>query len=236
MISREEINKSIEAFILLKRHNYVYSLSDLNFLFKYDKCEDADLNEDVVFKKVWDMASEMKDGIKAERRFNGEVLITHGGSGKAITSAPNGASFHIMNNDYFCHEIAKALTSGRQKNNFLRYDFGSIAEYFYIGNTNGLPSYDLVISHPPAKCRFAELDYDEVLAKHGEKDARAYYAVRSFAFVRKGGTLMVIVPREEYIKTHETVVELLFHIEGATFDFNVPEDAGNNYILKYTRV
>ena len=47
---------------------------------------------------------------------------------------------------------------------------------------------------------------------------------------------MVIVPREEYIKTHETVVELLFHIEGATFDFNVPEDAGNNYILKYKRV
>jgi len=236
MVDREQLNSSIEAAILNTPHDYVYSMAELNFFRKYDKCEDAGLNENVVFKKVWEMALTMDEGVKPEDRFNGDVLVTHGGSGKAITSAPKGVSFHVMNHDYFCHEITKLLTSGRQRNNFLRYDFGSIAEYFYLGNTNGMPSYDLVITHPPAKCRFAELDYDEDLAKLGEDDARVYYAVRSFAFVRQGGTLMAIVPRDEYIKTHEKIVELLFHIEGATFDFNVPEDAGDDYILKYTRV
>jgi hypothetical protein len=233
---REQLNESIESFIIRKAHDYVYSIADLNFLYKYDKCEDADLNEAVVFKKVWEIATKMDEGIKAENRFNGDVLITHGGSGKAITSAPRGVSFHIMNHDYFCHEITKALTSGRQKDNFLRYDFGSIAEYFYLGNTNGIPSYDLVISHPPEKCRFAEFDYDELLAKYGEKDARVYYAVRSFAFVKQGGVLLVIVPRKDYIPIHERITELLFHIEGANFDFEVPKITGDDYILKYTRV
>jgi len=236
MEARQRLNKSIESFIINKRSDYVYSIGDLNFLRKYDKCEDAGLNENVVFKKVWELASNMEEEVKPENRFNGDVLITHGGSGKAITSAPDGASFHVMNHDYFCHEITKSLTSGRQKENFLRYDFGSIAEYFYLGNTNGLPSYDLVITHPPAKCRFAELDYDETLAQLGRSDARAYYGVRSFSFVRKGGYLMVIVPREEFRQTHEKIVELLFHIEGATFDFEVPEITGEDYILKYKRI
>ena len=236
MANREDLNKSVESFILNKSHDYVYSISDLIFLRKYDKCEDSDLKEAVVFKKVWEMASKMKEDVAAEDRFNGDVLVTHGGSGKALTSAPEGASFHVMNNDYFCHEITKALTSGRQKDNYVRYDFGTIAEYFYIGNTKGMPSYDLVITHPPAQCRFAEFDFDEVMSQHGEKDARSYYAVRSFAFVREGGTLMVIVPRKEYLQTHERIVGLLFHIEGATFDFDVPQNVGKDYILKYTRV
>ena len=47
---------------------------------------------------------------------------------------------------------------------------------------------------------------------------------------------MVIVPREEFRQTHEKIVELLFHIEGATFDFEVPEITGEDYILKYKRI
>lgn len=236
MPTKKELNRSIESFIINRPKNYIYTPEDLLFFRKYDKCEDSDLNENVVFKKVWEIASNMDEAIKPQDTFNGDALITHGGSGKAITSAPKGVSFHIMNHDYFCHVITKSLTSGRQSDNFIRYDFGSIAEYFYLGNTNGMPSYDLVISQPPAKCQFAELDYDEMLAKYGEEDARVYYGVRSFAFVRQGGTLMVIVPRKDYIKTHEKIVELLFHLEGAAFDFDVPNIEGDDYILKYTRI
>ena len=236
MASREQQNKSIESFILNKSQNYVYTPADLAFFRKYDKCEDSELNENVVFGKLWQETTSMPQAIEAENRFNGDVLVTHGGSGKALTSAPMGASFHVMNNDYFCHEITRALTSGRQKENFVRYDFGSLAEYFYVGNTSGIPTYDLVITHPPATCRYAELDHDEMMADLGESDARTYYAVRSFAFVRQGGILMVIVPRQEYLKTHEKIVERLFHIEGATFDFDVPVDTGEEFILKYTRV
>jgi hypothetical protein len=236
MPTREEINASIEAFLLNKPHDYVLTNADLSFLRKYDKCEDAGLNEKVVFDKVWSIASKMKEANTAEDAFYGNVLVTHGGSGKAITSAPEGVSFHVMNNDYFCHEICQALTSGRQSDNFMRYDFGTIAEYFYLGGIDGLPQYDLVLSHAPETCRHAELDHDEVLAAYGRRDARAYYAVRSFAFVEKSGSLLVIVPREVAVKTHETIVELLFHIEGATFDFDVPSEAGDEFILKYTRL
>jgi hypothetical protein len=236
MPTREQLNDSIEAFILNKPNDYVYTNSDLNFLRKYDKCEDAGLNEKVVFDKVWSLASKMKEADEAENAFYGNVLVTHGGGGKAITSAPEGISFHVMNTNYFCHEITKALTSGRQSNNFMRYDFGTLAEYFYLGNTDGLPSYDLVISHPPAKCPHAELDHDSLLASEARKNARVYYAVRSFAFVEPQGSLLVIVPREVALKTHEDITDLLFHVEGATFDFDVPSAAGDDFILKYTRL
>ena len=45
-----------------------------------------------------------------------------------------------------------------------------------------------------------------------------------------------MMKREEYRQTHEKIVELLFHIEGATFDFEVPTMTGNDYTLKYKRI
>lgn len=236
MATREETNRSIESFILNKGDNYVYSNADLNYLLKYDKCQDAGLDEQVVFSKVWKEAYAMPQGNPADERFEGQVLVTHGGGGKAITSAPLGASFHVFNDDYFCHEVTKALTSGRRADSYMIYDFGTIAEYFYLGNTQALPSFDLVISHAPMRCEFAELDYDEFMAEFGRKNARVYYAVRSFEFLNDEGVLMVIVPREEYIKTHEQIVELLYHTQGISFDFEVPKQAGDDFILKYTRL
>ena len=236
MSTREETNRSIESFILNKGDKYVYTDADLNFLLKYDKCQDAGLDEEKVFSKVWDRAYDMPQGIKMDKRFFGKVMVTHGGGGKAITTAPLGASFHTFNDDYFCHEVTKALTSGRKVENSMIYDFGSIAEFFYLGNTERLPMFDLVISHPPIRCQYAELDYDEVMAEFGKKNARVYYAVRSFEFLNRDGVLMVIVPREEYIQTHEQIVELLFHTQGPTFDFEVPTQAGDDFILKYQRL
>jgi|DEB0MinimDraft_3_1074331.scaffolds.fasta_scaffold00001_4 hypothetical protein len=236
MTEREKINRSIESAILNKPNNYVYTTSDLIFFQKYDKCEDAGLDEAMVFGKLWDEAFDMIDGNKAENRFDGKVLVTHGGGGKAITSAPQGASFHVFNNDYFCHVITKALTSGRMRENYMNYDFGSIAEYFYLGNTDGLPQYDLVITHPPKQCGLAELDYDESMSEVAQDNARVYFAVRGFSFVKQGGAMMVIVPREEYVEVHEKITNKLVEMEGLSFDFEVPTTTGDDFILKYTRI
>ena len=121
------------------------------------------------------------------------------------------------------------------RDNYMNYDFGSIAEYFYLGNTDGLPQYDLVITHPPKECGLAELDYDESMADVARDNARVYFGVRGFSFVKKGGAMMVIVPREEYMAVHEKIANKLA-LNDESFDFEVPTTSGDDFILKYTRI
>ena len=235
-MSRELTNRSIESFIANMKEDFVPSTEDLNFLRQYDKCQDAGLNEKVVFDRVWRIAMDMYEGNKAEESFQGNCLVTHGGSGKAITSAPEGISFHVFNDDYYCHEITKRLTSGRISQNFMRYDFGTIAEYFYVKENTSLPSYDLVISHAPRQCPLAELDSNPMMAKVAEKDARVYFAVRAFDFLSEDGTLLVIVPREDYKRVHDKIIEVLHAKNGLGFYFTTPSSTGDEFILKYERL
>ena len=235
-MDRKELNRSIETFIANWPKDFVPSMDDLNFLRQYDKCQDAGLDEEVVFEKVWNTAMKMDEGNPADGTFDGNCLITHGGSGKAISSAPEGISFHVMNDDYYCHVITKCLTSGRSSQNFMRYDFGSIAEYFYVKENTNLPSYDLVLCHPPRKCPYAELDNMEMMANIAEKDARVYYAVRAFDFLSEDGVLMVIVDRADYKRIHDRIVEALFAKNGLGFYFTTPSEAGDEFILKYERL
>ena len=62
------------------------------------------------------------------KEFEGKVLVTHGGSGKAITIA-HGASFHVFNDDYFCHVITRALTSGKRQKTSCNM-VSAVAEFF----------------------------------------------------------------------------------------------------------
>tara|TARA_B100000927_G_scaffold290537_1_gene289669 strand:+ start:695 stop:1390 length:696 start_codon:yes stop_codon:yes gene_type:complete len=231
-MTQDELNKSIESLIVNKPENTIFTHSELNYLRKYDKCEDSGLSEAQVFEEVWKRVDRDKRG----KEYTATTLVTHGGSGKAITTAPLGESIHVFNDDYFCHVITRALTSGRMKDVFMNYDFGTIAEYFYLGNSDFLPAYDLVISQPPKHCQFAELDGDEKFASLAKENARIYYAVRAFKFVRKGGALMLIVPRDEFKQSHIEVVNLLFEEEGADFIFQKPHEADGQFILKYNRL
>ena len=237
METREDINKSIEAFIKNCPPNYVFTPQDTVFLSQYDKCEDSDLNESTIFKTLWNRAMKMEEGFAAEDRFEGSVLVTHGGSGKAISSAPLGASFHVFNNDYFCHVITQELTSGRSEDNFMNYDFGTIAEYFYVGYLNALPSYDIAISYPPRQCGFAELDFEDEMASIAQTDARVYYAMRSFDLLRNGGRLFLIVKKSDFEEVFRSVIkELAAHRIGVDFDFQAPKLTGDEYLLEFRKL
>ena len=113
-MNQKKINQSIEALIMNAPKNYVFNQNDLHLMRRYDKCEDSELNEQFVFGRVWKMLQKDDDYNELTKEFEGKVLVTHGGSGKAITRAPMGASFHVFNDDYFCHVITRALTSGRK--------------------------------------------------------------------------------------------------------------------------
>lgn len=233
-MNQKKINQSIESLILNAPENYVFNQNDLHLMRRYDKCEDSELNEQFVFGRVWKMLQKDDDYNELTKEFEGKVLVTHGGSGKAITIAPHGASFHVFNDDYFCHVITRALTSGRKTENFMQYDFGSVAEFFYLNNTDFLPQFDLVISQPPAQCHFARLDGDESLARLAKKDSRAYYAVRGMDFLETGGVLSLILPRRARMTTQRLAEDALSR---RGVDFVVEEsDRDDQFILNFIKL
>jgi hypothetical protein len=125
------------------------------------------------------------------------ALIPFLGAGKVILQSPKNVGFHSFNQDYYCHFISKKTTSGRQISSFVKYDFGSIAEYFFLYNTTDVPIFDVVFCQPPKKCKLASLDSVDDMANIALNDARLYYYLRCTNFMKKGSILVIFIAKKD---------------------------------------
>ena len=229
-----ELNKAIESLILNKPESESYSTRELNYIRRYDKCEDEGLDLEATLHEIWKKEQQESPVMVSMGYYGGSCLITHGQSGQSALLAPSGANLTIFNNDYFCHEITKALTSGRP-NASTTFEFGTIAEYFFLNGKGIYPQYNTIISHPPRQCDMAQLDFDERLADVAQEDARIYYGIRAYEFLASKGAMYLIVDAEDALKIHQRIVEGLAELYEENFDFDVLDGDVETSILRYKK-
>lgn len=232
-------NEQIENFIDGIGDNYDLSYEQLNFLTNYDKCYDEGLGNKLV-RMAW---SSCFENFEMSDKTSGSLpvmsLVPFVGAGKIVLQSPNNVGFHSMNQDFYCHFIAKNTTSGKQIRSFVNYDFGSIAEYFMVYNTLDLPVYDVIFCQPPKKCKLASLDSDNAMASLALNDARIYYFLRCTNFMQKGSVLVMFIAKEDadafmskvghYF--YRTAVRLEFD------DFFTDDEQGNEFVaIKYVAI
>ncbi len=229
-----ELNNAIESLILNKPKSQSYSTRELNYIRRYDKCEDEGLDIEETIRQIWDTEQKESPVMVRMGYYGGSCLITHGQSGQSALLSPAGANLTIFNNDYFCHEITKALTSGRH-NASTTFEFGTIAEYFFLSGKGVYPQYNTIISHPPRRCDMAELDFDENLADVAKEDARIYYGVRAYEFLASKGAMYLIVESKDAPMIHRRIVEHLADLYEENFDFEVLDEDKETSILTYRK-
>jgi len=190
-------NSQIENFIDGIAEGYDLSFEQLNFLTQYDKCYDEGVSDKLVRQAWLSCFEHFVDSDKTSSSLPVKALVPFLGAGKIILQSPQNVGFHSLNQDYYCHFIAKNTTSGANVQSFANYDFGSLVEYFMIYNTIDLPVYDVVLCQPPKRCNLASLDSDNALASIALNDARLYYFLRCTNFMQKGSVLIMFVPEKD---------------------------------------
>lgn len=190
-------NEQIENFIDGISEGYDLSTEQLNFLTTYDKCYDEGLGDRLVRKSWLSCFEDFTEADQTSSSLPIMALVPFLGAGKTILQSPQNVGFHSFNQDYYCHFIAKKTTSGRQIKSYIKFDFGSIAEYFYLYNTTDLPSFDVVLCQPPKKCKLASLDSVNEMASIALNDSRLYYFLRCTNFMRKGSVLIMFIAEKD---------------------------------------
>tara|TARA_R110000751_G_scaffold12047_1_gene41461 strand:+ start:1169 stop:1873 length:705 start_codon:yes stop_codon:yes gene_type:complete len=229
-------NKQIENFIDGIAEGYDLSPNQLTFLAKYDKCYDEGVGNKLVRMAWLSCFENFNEADETISSLPVNCLVPFLGAGKVMLQSPNNVGFRSMNQDYYCHFIAKNTTSGNQLSSYAIYDFGSLSEYFMVYNTIDLPVFDIIFCQPPKFCKLASLDSEDAMSSLALRDARLYYFLRCTNFMHKGSVLIMLVATEglesfmEGVKRYssKTFVRLEFD------DLFMSEEKGNGFVaIKY---
>lgn len=232
-------NSQIEYFIDSTPKDQELSRDELLFLAKYDKCYDEGVGDRLV-RKTWDS---LFDDFVQSNRFSSTLpvkcLVPFLGAGKIVLQSPHNIGFHTFNQDYYCHYIAEKITSGRQVSSWVKYDFGSISEYFMVANSGDFNTFEVVMCQPPKECKLATLDSDNSMATIAMNDARLYYFLRATNFMQKDSILFMFI-------NHNDAEEFMDKIEAYSFrtavrvkfdSIFIDDDLKNEFIaLKYKAI
>ena len=91
-----ELNKAIESLILNKPKSQSYSTRELNYIRRYDKCEDEGLDIEETIRQIWDTEQKESPVMVRMGYYGGSCLITHGQSAKVHCYRPQGQFDHLQ--------------------------------------------------------------------------------------------------------------------------------------------